>query len=179
MICPPICNKSQVKAKTLSPKAHIRQLIHLFLLKMKIVRKFGRSPAQRRMLMRNLVTALIREDQIKTTLAKAKELRRHAEHMVALAKRGTLHARRQALAIVTDKSVVKKLFEEFPQRFAGRTGGFTRVLRAGLRRGDRAQMAIIEYLSETRNTVSQTAKATSQRASQTKGQTIEMKEPKK
>eukprot|EP00029_Vermamoeba_vermiformis_P012223 TRINITY_DN7037_c0_g1_i1.p1 TRINITY_DN7037_c0_g1~~TRINITY_DN7037_c0_g1_i1.p1 ORF type:complete len:152 (-),score=39.29 TRINITY_DN7037_c0_g1_i1:86-541(-) len=114
---------------------------------MKIVAKFARSPAHRRMMMRNLVTNLIEHNQIKTTVVKAKEVRRHADKMVGLAKQGTLHARRLASAFITKPNVVSKLFTEFPDKYKDRAGGFTRIFNAGLRNGDRAQMAIIEYLT--------------------------------
>lgn len=100
----------------------------------------------RRALFRNMVTSLIVEERIETTLAKAKELRRVADRMVTLGKRGTLHARRQALGYVQSKPAVQKLFAEIAVRFVERNGGYTRIIKLGQRRGDGADMAIIEYL---------------------------------
>lgn len=95
---------------------------------------------------RNMVTSLIIEERITTTVVKAKELRRFAEKMVTLAKTGTLHARRQAAAFVRTNDAVKKLFAELGPRFQERKGGYTRILKLGNRLGDGAPMAIIEYL---------------------------------
>ncbi|XP_049850478.1 50S ribosomal protein L17-like [Schistocerca gregaria] len=113
---------------------------------MKITRKLSRTPAHRKMLMRVMVTNLIRAEQMRTTVAKAKEVRRHADRMVTLAKRGGIDNYRRALDFVTDRSMVQKLFSVLKPRFESRPGGYTRVLRAGNRRGDNAPMAIIEYL---------------------------------
>ena len=97
--------------------------------------------------MRNLATSLVLHERIETTLPKAKELRRLAEHLVTLAKRGTLHARRQAAAIVQDSDAVKKLFNDgLGARFKDRPGGYTRIFKFGFRLGDGAPMAAIEYL---------------------------------
>jgi large subunit ribosomal protein L17 len=106
--------------------------------------KLNRTPAHRRALFRNLVTALLEHEQIRTTVPKAKAIRRLADRMITLGKRGSLHARRQALAFVHKESVVRKLFTEVAPRFANRAGGYTRVVRLGPRRGDAAQLAIIE-----------------------------------
>jgi len=95
---------------------------------------------------RNMVTSLIQEGRITTTLQKAKELRRFAEKMVTLAKNGTLHARRQAASFVRTNDAVHKLFAELGPRFKERQGGYTRILRLGHRLGDGASMAIVEYL---------------------------------
>ena len=112
----------------------------------KIIRKLGRTPAHRKALMRNMVTNLIRVEQMRTTVQKAKEVRRHADRMITTAKKGGVHGYRRALAFVTDKNMVKKLFSTLLPRFADRSGGYTRVIRAGVRPSDKAQMAIIEYL---------------------------------
>ena len=93
---------------------------------------------------RNMVTSLLLHEHVQTTDAKAKELRRWTERMVTLGKRGTLHARRQALAYVRDRKVVKKLFEEIAPRFSERPGGYTRITKVGLRRGDAAPLSLIE-----------------------------------
>lgn len=110
-------------------------------------RKLGRTMEHRRAMLRNMVTSLILEERIQTTLPRAKELRRVADRMVTLGKRGTLHARRQALSYVRTNEAVQKLFFELATRFNDRNGGYTRVLKLGaLRQGDAAPMAIIEYL---------------------------------
>ncbi len=101
----------------------------------------------RRAMLRNMVTSLILEERIETTLPKAKELRRVADRMITLGKRGTLHARRQALSYVRTNEAVQKLFSELATRFNERHGGYTRILKLGqVRRGDAAPIAIIEYL---------------------------------
>jgi len=109
-------------------------------------RKLGRTSEHRLALLRNLSTALFEREKIKTTLAKAKELRPFAERLVTLSKRETLHARRQVLRHIHDKSVVAKLFDTLSARYAERPGGYTRILKVGARRGDNAEMAIIELV---------------------------------
>jgi len=114
----------------------------------KAFRKLGRTSAHRQALMRNLVTSLLDQEQIQTTDAKAKELRQVADRMISLAKDGTLHARRQALAFVQSKSVVHKLFTELKERYAARPGGYTRVYKVGYRRGDGAPISVVTLVSE-------------------------------
>jgi len=109
-------------------------------------RKLGRTTAHRKALLRNLATALLEHERIVTTEPKAKELRRVADKLVTLGKRGDLHARRQALQVVRSNLVVRKLFNEIAPRFAERQGGYTRVLRLGYRPGDAAAMAVIELV---------------------------------
>jgi len=109
-------------------------------------RKLGRTTAHRKALFRNQLTALFTHDRIVTTLAKAKELRPLAERMVTLAGTGSLPARRKVLTMVPDKEVVRRLFEEIAPRFTDRPGGYTRVMRLGRRRGDGAELAIIEFV---------------------------------
>jgi large subunit ribosomal protein L17 len=109
-------------------------------------RKLNRTPAHRRALFRNLVTALLEHERIRTTGPKAKEVRRLTDRMITLGKRGTLHARRRALAFMRKRSVVRKLFEEVAPRFAGRAGGYTRVVALGLRNGDAAPLSIVELV---------------------------------
>ncbi|MCX7970812.1 MAG: 50S ribosomal protein L17 [Negativicutes bacterium] len=109
-------------------------------------RKLGRNSGARRALIREITTALFRHGKIETTEAKAKELTRSAARMITLAKRGDLHARRQALAFLTDEGVVAKLFSEIAPALAGRNGGYTRIYRTGVRRGDAAPMALIEIV---------------------------------
>lgn len=96
---------------------------------------------------RNMVTSLLKYERIKTTDQKAKELRGWADHIITLAKRGDLHARRQAMAIVREKAVVHKVFEEAPKRFAAVSGGYTRVIKLGRRSGDAAMMSLIELVA--------------------------------
>jgi large subunit ribosomal protein L17 len=109
-------------------------------------RKLGRTSAHRLALLRNLATALFERERIRTTLMKAKELRPFAEKLVTTAKKETLHARRQVLRHIHDREVVAKLFETLSARFAQRPGGYTRILKLGPRRGDAAEMAIIELV---------------------------------
>jgi len=109
-------------------------------------RKLGRTTAHRKALLRNLATALFEHERIITTAPKAKELRRVADKLVTLGKRGDLHARRQALQVVRSNNVVRKLFNDIAPRFAERKGGYTRVLRLGYRPGDAAAMALIELV---------------------------------
>jgi large subunit ribosomal protein L17 len=109
-------------------------------------RKLGRTTAHRKALLRNLATALLEHERIITTEPKAKELRRVADKLVTLGKRGNLHARRQALQVVQSNAVVQKLFNEIAPRFAGRQGGYTRIFRLGYRPGDAAAMAVIELV---------------------------------
>ena len=108
-------------------------------------RKLNRSGAHRKALMRNLATALIHHDQIRTTDAKAKELRRFADRLVSLGKQATLAARRRAFDRVRDDEAVTKLFEVIAPRFADRPGGYTRIVKLGIRHGDAAPISIIEW----------------------------------
>ncbi len=110
------------------------------------VPKLGRTAAHRKAMLRNMVTDLFRHERIETTLPKAKALRPLAEKMVTLAKRGDLHARRQALAVVRDKGVVHKLFTELADRYRDRQGGYVRILKLGFRRGDNAPLALVEMV---------------------------------
>ena len=109
-------------------------------------RKLNRTSKHRQMLFRNLSQALIKHEQIITTLPKAKDLRSVVEKLVTLGKRGGLHARRQAFAQLRDDKMVAKLFDVLAERYAERAGGYTRVLRAGFRYGDSAPMAVIEFV---------------------------------
>ena len=112
-------------------------------------RQLGRNGSHRRAMFRNLVTSLFEHGRIQTTDAKAKEVRRIAEKMITLGKRGDLHARRQVMAYVQRKEVVAKLFAEVSPRFAQRPGGYTRILKLGVRRGDSAPMSILELVQES------------------------------
>ena len=109
-------------------------------------RKLGRTSAHRKALFRNQLSALFTHERIITTVAKAKELRPLAERMVTLAGTGTLPARRKVLTMVPDKEIVRRLFEEIAPRFTDRPGGYTRIMRLGRRRGDGAELAIIEFV---------------------------------
>jgi large subunit ribosomal protein L17 len=109
-------------------------------------RKLGRKPAHRKALLRNLMNALVHAERIETTVPKAKELRRLADRLITLGKRATLHSRRRVFSLLTDKAATDKVFETLAGRFAGREGGYTRIVRTGFRVGDGAELAIIEYL---------------------------------
>jgi large subunit ribosomal protein L17 len=109
--------------------------------------KLNRTASHRDAMFRNMVTSLFKHQRIQTTDAKAKELRRWADHLVTLAKRGDLHARRQAMAIVREKNVVHKLFEEAQSRFSAIAGGYTRVVKLGRRAGDAAPISVIELVT--------------------------------
>lgn len=109
-------------------------------------RQFGRNSGHRKALLRTLVTSLLKNEKIETTVAKAKEIRPLAEKMITLAKRGDLHARRQALSFIVDEDVVSGLFTSIAPRFSGRNGGYTRIVRTRTRMGDAAPMAVIELV---------------------------------
>lgn len=110
-------------------------------------KKLNRTASHRNAMFRNMVTSLFEHGQIRTTDVKAKELKRWADRVITLAKRGDLHARRQALAIMMKKNVVHKLFEEVSSRFGDRAGGYTSVIRIGRRRGDAAPMSLVELVA--------------------------------
>lgn len=109
-------------------------------------KKLNRSPSHRRALFRNLVTALLQYEAVKTTDAKAKELKRWGDRMITLGKQGTLHARRRAASLVQSKTIVKKLFDEIAPRYQARQGGYTRVVKLGVRAGDAAPISIVELV---------------------------------
>jgi len=109
-------------------------------------RKLGVTSSHRQAMFRNLAAALIKHEQITTTLPKAKDLRAIVEKLVTLGKRGDLHARRQAIAQMRDIAMVKKLFEVIGPRYKERNGGYTRVMKAGFRYGDSAPVAVIEFV---------------------------------
>ncbi|MET0156339.1 MAG: 50S ribosomal protein L17 [Methyloceanibacter sp.] len=109
-------------------------------------RKLNRTPTHRAALLSSLASALIKHEQIATTLPKAKELRRVTDRLITLAKRGDLHARRLAFARIRDEAMVAKLFDTLGPRYVGRPGGYTRVMKAGFRYGDAAPMAVIELV---------------------------------
>lgn len=109
-------------------------------------RKLGRPTDQRKAMLRAMVTFLLENGRIETTLTRAKEVRCIADKMITLGKTNTLHSKRQALSFITKREVVKKLFDEIAPAYAERNGGYTRVLKTGPRRGDAAEMAIIELV---------------------------------
>ncbi|MGN9164898.1 50S ribosomal protein L17 [Tissierellaceae bacterium HCP3S3_D8] len=113
---------------------------------MTTLRKLGRPTAHRKTMLRNQVTSLLRSGRIETTVTRAKETQRMVDKMITLGKRGDLHARRQVLAYIYDEDVVKKLFDEIAPKYSERNGGYTRVLKVGPRRGDGAEMAILELV---------------------------------
>ncbi len=109
-------------------------------------RQLNRTASHRRAMFANMAASLIKHEQIKTTLPKAKELRPYVEKLVTLAKRGDLHARRQAISTIRDKDMVRKLFETLGPRYQGRSGGYIRIMKAGFRFGDNAPVAVIEFV---------------------------------
>jgi len=109
-------------------------------------RKLGRTSAQRRALFRSILTSFFKHEKIETTVIKAKEVSKLSAKMITLAKRGDLHARRQALAFLMSEEVVTKLFDEIAPKYQDRQGGYTRIYKLGPRRGDAAEMAIVELV---------------------------------
>ena len=109
-------------------------------------RKLGRSVSHRKAMLRNLVTSLLQHEEVRTTDAKAKEVRRVAERMITLGKRGTLHARRQALKTIRSKEVAAKVFDELAARYGERAGGYTRIYKLGRRPGDNAPVSLIQLV---------------------------------
>lgn len=140
--------------------------------------KFNRDSSHRKAMFRNMVTSLLKHDRIRTTDAKAKALRSWADHVITLAKRGDLHARRQALALVCESDVVHKLFEEAPKRFGSRNGGYTRVVKLDRRPGDATMMSLIELVSGEEKTKKKGAKKKSEpKAAAAVSQAVEEKSP--
>jgi large subunit ribosomal protein L17 len=109
-------------------------------------RKLGRTTAHRKAMFANMAAALIKHEQITTTLPKAKDLRRVVDRLITLGKRGNLHARRQAISVLQDSELAQKLFGPLAERYSARNGGYTRVMKAGFRYGDAAPMAVIELV---------------------------------
>jgi len=112
-------------------------------------RKLNRHTSHRLAMFRNMVTSLLDHERIYTTIPKAKEIRRWAEWMITLGKRGDLHARRQALSVIRERDVVQKLFAELGPRYQNRPGGYTRIIKVGFRRGDAAPMCLIELVKDS------------------------------
>ena len=111
-------------------------------------RKLGRTSDHRKAMLRGMVTYLIENGQIETTVTRAKEVKAMAEKMITLGKKNTLHTRRQVYSYITKESVAKKLMEEVAPKFADKNGGYTRVIKTGPRRGDAAEMCIIELIAD-------------------------------
>lgn len=126
--------------------------------------RLGGSPAHERLILANLATSLFRHGRIKTTETKARRLRPFAERLITKAKRGDLHARRQVLTVVRDRDVSTALFDEIGPRYANRPGGYTRIVKAGPRRGDAAPMAYIELVEPLAETAPTAPARTSRRA---------------
>ncbi len=120
--------------------------------------KLNRTSSHRKAMFRNMVTSLFKYEHIRTTDAKAKELRRWADHLITLAKRGDLHARRQALSIIREKNIVTKLFNEAAERFNSRQGGFTRIVKLGRRQGDAAPISLVELMASEKEKKKKTTK---------------------
>ncbi len=112
-------------------------------------RRLGRTTSHKEAMFRNMVTSVFEHERIVTTTPKAKEVRKVVDKMITLAKRGDLHAKRQALSYIRSRDVVAKLFDEISEQFADRNGGYTRIIQTGQRRGDAAPMAILELVSYT------------------------------
>jgi large subunit ribosomal protein L17 len=150
--------------------------------------KLNRTTSHRLAMFRNMVTSLFKHERIRTTVPKAKEVRRLAEHMITLAKRGDLHARRQALAVIREKDVVHKLFDEANEKFSHSAGGYTRIVKLGRRAGDAAPMSLIELIipepggkkkSKKKSAKADAAKAKAGSAKKAEAKTKDEKKPAK
>ncbi len=118
-------------------------------------RRLGRTTSHKEAMFRNMVTSVFEHERIVTTTPKAKEVRKVVDKMITLAKRGDLHAKRQALSFIRSRDIVAKLFDEISGQFADRNGGYTRIIQTGQRRGDAAPMAILELVTYSENTVAE------------------------
>ncbi len=136
-------------------------------------RKLNRTSSHRKAMFANMAASLIRHEQIVTTLPKAKELRPIVEKLVTLAKRGGLHARRQAVANLRDEAMVRKLFDTLGPRYQDRNGGYTRVLKAGFRYGDSAPVAVIEFVDRDEDAKGAEDRARHAAELEAEGQTVE------
>ncbi len=112
----------------------------------KAVKKLGRTASHRKAMFRNMVTSLFKYEKIVTTDAKAKELRRLAEKMITIGKKGNLHAVRQAMTVIRDRTTAKKLFDDLAKRYENRQGGYTRIVKLGYREGDNAPLSMIQLI---------------------------------
>jgi large subunit ribosomal protein L17 len=145
---------------------------------LKAGRRLGRTSAHRKALFRNMVTALIDKERIRTTLAKAKELRGKVERTITLGKKGTLHARRHALKLVADRDSLQKIFGSLAERYENRPGGYTRVIKLGHRLGDDAPMAFIELVDrEVDSSAKEKKKEASEKNKETKKEKAPSKKP--
>jgi large subunit ribosomal protein L17 len=155
----------------------------------RLSRNLSRNASHRKAMLRNMVTSLFKFEQLETTDEKAKELRRVAEKMITLSKRGDLHARRQALGFIKDKAVTHKLFEELKDRYLQRQGGYVRIAKKGTRKGDGALVSVIQILpgeqdkkaekkKEKTATKSRTKETKAKREVESKGEKKEVVEPK-
>src|SRR5579885_1337883 len=126
--------------------------------------KLGRNTSHRNALLRNLVTSVIVEDRVETTVAKAKAVRPHVEKMITLGKKGDVHARRQALSFLRTDDAVKRLFDTVAPRYGDRQGGYLRIVRTGFQKGDGAELAFIELLGAEKQLESQARKRADARA---------------
>ncbi len=141
--------------------------------------KLNRTSSHRMAMLRNMVTDFLDKEKIVTTVPKAKELRPFAEKMISLGKQESLHARRRALAVIRKKSVVHKLFDTLAPRYADRHGGYTRIIRLGYRKGDSAEMALIELVGSQAETSSEEDKKGGKGKQQAKGEEKESSGKKK
>ena len=136
-------------------------------------RKLGRTTAHRKAMLRGMVTLLLENGQIETTLTRAKEVRSMAEKMITLGKKNTLASRRAALAYITDENVVSKLFNEIAPTYENRNGGYTQIFKLGARRGDAAEMAIVKLIKEESAAVEDVKPAEEKKASKKAAKTEE------
>ena len=147
---PPLKLNSLISSPTLPRVSSLRPLVHsrtsLFMRHRCKVDILGLPADQRKALMRSMTTSLLRHGRIKTTLIRARAVRKHVEHQIELAKKGTLHARRQSFGYVLDKDLVNAMFAHAGERYGERPGGYTRVLKTFNRKGDNAKMAVIELV---------------------------------
>ena len=147
-------------------------------------RKLSRHTQHRELMFRNMLVSLLQYERIKTTLAKGKELRSWADRIISLGKKGTLHARRRAFALLRDKGIVKKLFDEIAPRFKDREGGYTRVYRLGWRQGDGAPLSLVELVTyaapeEKKKSTIKKAKEVLEKVTPKKKEKVEKKEKEK
>ena len=133
-------------------------------------RKFSRTKAHRQAMMESVVTALLKHERIKTTVPKAKEARKLADRIITLGKKGSLHARREAFRSVRDTEVITKLFDGLAKRFETRKGGYTRIIRVGLRRGDATEMALLELVDRPESATETEAPEIEAQADEAKGE---------
>jgi len=147
-------------------------------------RKLSRHTQHRELMFRNMLVSLLQYERIKTTLAKGKELRSWADKIISLGKQGTLHARRRAFALLRDKGIVKKLFDEIAPKFKDREGGYTRVYRLGWRQGDGAPLSLVELVTyapieEKKKSTLKKAKEVLEKVTPKKKEKVEKKEKEK